>query len=68
MDVDVILDELIQLSHELGTEERQLAILGEGNLSADCGDGTFWVKASGSNMATIDRSGFSRVRHEVVMN
>jgi hypothetical protein len=48
MDVDVILDELIQLSHELGTEERQLAILGEGNLSADCGDGTFWVKASGS--------------------
>jgi hypothetical protein len=43
MGVDAILDELIQLSHELGTEERQLAILGEGNLSADCGDGTFWV-------------------------
>lgn len=68
MDVDAILDELIQLSHELGTEERQLAILGEGNLSADCGDGTFWVKASGSNMATIDRSGFTRVRYEVVMD
>jgi hypothetical protein len=28
MDVDAILDELIQLSHELGKEERQLAILG----------------------------------------
>ena len=68
MDVDAILDELIQLSHELGMEERQLAILGEGNLSADCGDGTFWVKASGSNMATIDRSGFTRVRYEVVMD
>lgn len=53
MDVDVILDELIQLSHELGTEERQLAILGEGNLSADCGNGTFWVKVSGSNMTTF---------------
>jgi len=53
MDVDAILDELIPLSHELGTEERQLAILGEGNLSADCGDGTFWVKASGSNMTTF---------------
>ena len=52
----------------MGTEERQLAILGEGNLSADCGDGTFWVKVSGSNMATIDRSGFSRVRYEVVMD
>ena len=53
MDVDVILDELIQLSHELGTEERQLTILGEGNLSADYGNGTFWVKASGSNMTTF---------------
>ena len=29
MDVDAILDELIQLSHELGMEERQLAILGK---------------------------------------
>ena len=49
MDVDAILDELIPLSHELGTEERQLAILGEGNSSGDFADGTFWVKASGSN-------------------
>ncbi len=53
MDVDAVLDELIQLSHELGTEERQLAILGEGNLSADFATGTFWVKASGSNMKTF---------------
>jgi len=53
MCVDAILDELIQFPHELVTEERQLAILGEGNLSADCGNGTFWVKASGSNMKTF---------------
>lgn len=57
----VILADLVTLSRELGREERQLAILGEGNTSADCGDGTFWVKASGSRLADIDASGFSRV-------
>ena len=44
---------LIQLSHEIGREDRQLAILGEGNtsikLDADC----FAVKASGSCLATL---------------
>src|SRR5207237_2604084 len=47
---------------ELGREDRGLAILGEGNTSADNGDGTFWIKASGSQLGTIDESGFSRVR------
>jgi len=37
----------------LGTEERQLAILGEGDLSACYRIGTFWVKASASNMTTF---------------
>lgn len=62
-----ILDDLVNLSHELGRESRDLAILGEGNLSADVGDGTFWVKASGSNMASITPEGFSRVRFDVVL-
>jgi rhamnose utilization protein RhaD (predicted bifunctional aldolase and dehydrogenase) len=57
-----ILKRLIQLSHELGREDRQLAILGEGNVSADLGDGTFYVKASGSQLATIDGGGFTRVK------
>jgi rhamnose utilization protein RhaD (predicted bifunctional aldolase and dehydrogenase) len=61
-----ILDELILLSHELGREERQLTILGEGNTSADCGDGSFWIKASGSQLGTIDEKGFSRCSHERV--
>lgn len=61
MQPDSILEQLIQLSHELAREDRDLAILGEGNVSADCADGTFWVKASGAEMATIDASGFSRV-------
>ena len=41
---------LIALSRELGREDRRLAILGEGNTSADNGDGTFWIKASGSQL------------------
>jgi len=56
-----ILKRLVQLSHELGREDRQLAILGEGNVSADLGDGTFYIKASGSPLATIDGGGFTRV-------
>jgi rhamnose utilization protein RhaD (predicted bifunctional aldolase and dehydrogenase) len=57
-----ILKRLIWLSHELGREDRQLAILGEGNVSADLGDGTFYVKASGNSLATIDADGFTRVK------
>src|SRR5580765_5289011 len=59
---DTVLDSLIALSRELGRPERELAILGEGNTSADAGDGTFWVKASGSQLAMIDAGGFSQVR------
>jgi rhamnose utilization protein RhaD (predicted bifunctional aldolase and dehydrogenase) len=66
MDVDTVLQELIALSRELGREDRQLVILGEGNTSVDCGDGTFWVKASGSQLSSIDETGFSRCRHDAV--
>jgi rhamnose utilization protein RhaD (predicted bifunctional aldolase and dehydrogenase) len=62
MQTDALLDNLIALSRELGRPERELAILGEGNTSANAGDGTFWVKASGSQLATIDASGFSQVQ------
>ena len=68
MQTDPILEQLIWLSHELGREERQLVILGEGNSGASCEDGTFWVKASGSEMATINAGGFSRVRIDAVMD
>jgi len=64
---DPLLDTLISLSHELGRPERELAILGEGNISAAAGDQTFWVKASGSQLATIDPAGFSQVRLAPVM-
>ncbi len=59
---DKPLSELVWLSREVGREERRLAILGEGNTSADRGDGTFWVKASGTELGVIRRSDFSHVR------
>ncbi len=60
-------DELIQLSRDLGREDRRLALLGEGNTSADIGDGTFWVKASGSKLATLSAEDLSRARTDKVL-
>ena len=47
------LDELLELSHFLGTESRDLAILGEGNTSAKIDEESFLVKASGSCLETL---------------
>ncbi|MEA3210050.1 MAG: hypothetical protein QOE70_3107 [Chthoniobacter sp.] len=44
---------LLHLSHELGAEHRQLAILGEGNTSTRLDTDTFLVKASGSTLAKL---------------
>ncbi len=38
---------LLKLSHDLGREDRGLAILGEGNTSCRLDGDTFLVKASG---------------------
>lgn len=43
-----------------------MALLGEGNLSGTCSDGSFWVKASGYCMQTIGEDGFSRVDLDLV--
>lgn len=59
-------EELVQLSRELGREDRHLAILGEGNTSCDLGDGTFLVKASGTSLGTLIPDGLSRVSHAKV--
>ncbi len=61
------LEKLVDLSRELGREERRLTILGEGNTSAALDDGTFYVKASGHQLGTITHEGFSRVRLDDVM-
>jgi len=57
-----ILQQLVELSHWLGAEHRELAILGEGNTSALAEDGTtFYVKASGTRLMDITEQGFVRV-------
>jgi rhamnose utilization protein RhaD (predicted bifunctional aldolase and dehydrogenase) len=53
-----VLDQLVALSRTLGDPARDYAMLGEGNTSARASDATFWVKASGTEMRTIDASGF----------
>jgi rhamnose utilization protein RhaD (predicted bifunctional aldolase and dehydrogenase) len=63
-----VLEKLVKLSHDLGREERKLAILGEGNTSVDLGDGTFWVKGSGSSLGGMKPEQFSRVRKREVLN
>jgi rhamnose utilization protein RhaD (predicted bifunctional aldolase and dehydrogenase) len=45
--------ELLKLSHDLGREDRGLAILGEGNTSCRIDEDTFVVKASGTSLAHL---------------
>ena len=67
MSENKLLDELITLSREAGREDRHLAILGEGNTSVDAGDGTFWIKASGTSLSTANAESFSRIRMDAVL-
>lgn len=62
-----LLHSLVKLSHELGREERQLAILGEGNTSARIDENNFWVKASGSQLGTITEAGFTQVKMDAIL-
>lgn len=62
-----LLQSLVTLSHELGREDRHLAILGEGNTSARGDDGTFWVKASGSQLGAITEGGFTQVKLDAIL-
>lgn len=61
---DDILNQLVELSNNLGRPELDYVILGEGNTSARADDETFWVKASGTEMRTITEDGFVRVAFE----
>lgn len=67
MDHDSVLNELIELSRYLGDPSRDYAILGEGNTSARVDDDTFYVKASGTTLATIEREGFVAVSASKVL-
>jgi rhamnose utilization protein RhaD (predicted bifunctional aldolase and dehydrogenase) len=68
MQPNEILAQLIALSRTLGDPALDYVILGEGNSSALIDTETFWVKASGAEMHTIDASGFVQVRFDDVLS
>jgi rhamnose utilization protein RhaD (predicted bifunctional aldolase and dehydrogenase) len=59
---------LLQLSHALGNPARPLAILAEGNTSVKLSAETFLVKASGSNLGTLDKTGVVECRAEILLS
>jgi rhamnose utilization protein RhaD (predicted bifunctional aldolase and dehydrogenase) len=61
------LDQLVALSRTLGDPAKDYAMLGEGNTSARAGADTFWVKASGVELRTIDANGFVEVSFDRVL-
>jgi len=55
------------MSNNLGDPVLDYVILGEGNTSARADADTFWVKASGTELRTIEASGFVQVRFDRVL-
>jgi rhamnose utilization protein RhaD (predicted bifunctional aldolase and dehydrogenase) len=62
-----VLDQLVALSRKLGDPANDYTILGEGNTSARASEATFWVKASGTELRTIDTNGLVEVRFDRVL-
>jgi rhamnose utilization protein RhaD (predicted bifunctional aldolase and dehydrogenase) len=62
-----ILESLVELSHNLGREDRKLAILGEGNVSAKISHTEFAVKASGSSLATLTRKDLTICKSDSIL-
>ena len=48
-----ITQDILNLSHEIGRDDRGLAMLGEGNTSGRVSEDTFAVKASGTCLGTL---------------
>jgi L-ribulose-5-phosphate 4-epimerase len=63
-----LLNELVDMSAELGAPAHDLAILGEGNTSARADGESFWVKASGVQLGRAGRDGFVRVRFAPILD
>jgi rhamnose utilization protein RhaD (predicted bifunctional aldolase and dehydrogenase) len=59
---------LVNLSRQLGDPARDYVILGEGNTSAQENAGTFWVKASGTQLHQIQPTDFVQVRLEPMLD
>jgi rhamnose utilization protein RhaD (predicted bifunctional aldolase and dehydrogenase) len=62
------LQELVVMSQRLGDRTREYVILGEGNTSAQCDEESFWVKASGMDLATISEDGFCHLYFKPILD
>lgn len=62
-----VFTQLVNMSRRLGDPALDYVILGEGNTSARADEDTFWVKASGAELRTIDAEGFVRVRFDQIL-
>ena len=62
-----IAEDLLTLSHEIGREDRGLALLGEGNTSARLSEDTYLVKASGSSLGTLQKDDIVECRTSPVL-
>jgi rhamnose utilization protein RhaD (predicted bifunctional aldolase and dehydrogenase) len=62
-----ITQDLLTLSHEIGREERGLAMLGEGNTSARLSDDTYLVKASGTSLGTLKEQDVVECRTSAIL-
>ena len=58
------LQQLVTMSNRLGDPSLDFVMLGEGNTSAKSDSESFWVKASGTELRTIDENGFVQVRFD----
>ncbi len=67
MDGGVVLQQLVEMSNRLGDPALDYAILGEGNTSAYADAETFWVKASGTELRTMQAGDFVLMRFDRVL-
>jgi rhamnose utilization protein RhaD (predicted bifunctional aldolase and dehydrogenase) len=59
--------DLVALSHRLADPAADLVVLGEGNTSADLGDGSFLVKASGVPLGRVGEGDLVRLDHAAIL-
>jgi rhamnose utilization protein RhaD (predicted bifunctional aldolase and dehydrogenase) len=67
MDTTEKIKAFLTLSHDLGREDRRMAILGEGNTSVKLGVETFRVKASGGNLGGLKEEGTVECRFDKLL-
>lgn len=65
--MSAVLDQLVAMSQAVGDPQLDAAILGEGNTSALEEDGSFWIKASGTCLATMTRDQFVHLDRATVL-